>query len=122
MQYGDFHGHKAVVLENEHFRLECLAQAGPRVVRLIPHWTGENLFAELPNFSKKTSVGEYQFFGGHRLWYAPESMSYSYISDSFGITLKEVPDGIRLTGMDEPGTGFRKTITFRSAPRVHSSS
>ena len=57
MKYGDFHGHKAVVLENEHFRLECLAQAGPRVVRLIPHWTGENIFAELPNLSKKNFCG-----------------------------------------------------------------
>ena len=116
MKYGDFHGHKAVVLENEHFRLECLAQAGPRVVRLIPHWTGENLFAELPNFSKKTSVGEYRFFGGHRLWYAPESISYSYTSDSFGITLKEVADGLRLTGMDEPVTGIRKAITIQVSP------
>ena len=116
MQYGDFHGHKAIVFENDHFRLECLAQAGPRIVRLIPHWTGENLFAEVPNFSTKTSVGEYQFFGGHRLWYAPESLSQTYIPDGHGITIKEVQDGVRLTGMDEPGTGIRKIITIQMSP------
>jgi len=116
MKYGDFHGHKAVVLENDHFRMECLAQAGPRIVRLIPHWTGENLFAEVPNFSTKTSSGEYQFFGGHRLWYAPESLPQTYIPDGHGITIKEVQDGLRLTGMDEPGTGIRKIITIQMSP------
>ncbi len=116
MQYGDFHGHKAVVLENEHFRMECLAQAGPRIVRLIPHWTGENLFAEAPNMSTRTRAGEFQYFGGHRLWYAPESLSRSYIPDGQGISIKEVQDGIRLTGMDEPGTGIRKIITIQMSP------
>jgi hypothetical protein len=116
MQYGDFHGHKAVVLENNHFRLECLAQAGPRVVRLIPHWTGENLFAEVPSFSTKTPAGEYQYFGGHRFWYAPESFTQTYIPDSHGISIKEVQDGIRLIGMDEPGTGIRKIITIQMSP------
>jgi hypothetical protein len=116
MRYGDFHGHKAIVLENDHFRLECLAQAGPRVVRLIPHWTGENLFAELPNMSTKTPSGEYHFFGGHRLWYAPESLAQTYIPDSHGISIKEVQDGIRLIGLDEPGTGIRKIITIQMSP------
>ena len=116
MRYGDFHGHKSVILENEHFQLECLAQAGPRVVRLIPKWTGENLFAEVPNFTTTTPFGEYHYFGGHRLWYAPESLSRTYHPDSHGISIKEVQDGLRLTGMDEPGTGIRKTLTIQISP------
>jgi len=116
MKYGDFHGHKTVVLENEHFRVECLAQAGPRIVRLIPSWTGENLFAEVPDFTTKTSAGEYHYFGGHRLWYAPESLSHAYIPDSQGISIKEVQDGLRLTGVDEPGTGIRKSVTIQMSP------
>lgn len=116
MRYGDFHGHKSIILENEHFQVECLAQAGPRVVRLIPLWTGENLFAEAPNFKTKTQSGEYQYFGGHRLWYAPESFAHTYHPDSHGISIKEVQDGLRLTGMDEPGTGIRKIITIQISP------
>ena len=116
MKYGDFHGHKSIVLENEHFQLECLAQAGPRVVRLIPSWLGENLFAEVPNVTTKTQSGEYHYFGGHRLWYAPESLSHTYHPDSHGITIKEVQDGVRLIGMDEPGTGIRKTVTVQISP------
>jgi len=116
MRYGDFHGHKSVILENEHFQLECLAQAGPRVVRLIPLWTGENLFAEVPNVTTKTQTGEFHYFGGHRLWYAPESLSHTYYPDSHGISIKEVQDGLRLIGMDEPGTGIRKTVTIQISP------
>ena len=116
MKYGDFHGHKSVVLESEHFSLECLAQAGPRVVRLIPHWTGENLFAEAPDVTTKTKSGVFQYFGGHRLWYAPETLAHTYLPDSQGISIKEVQDGIRLIGLDEPGTGIRKTITIQMSP------
>ena len=116
MKYGDFHGHKSIILENEYFQLECLAQAGPRVVRLIPTWTGENLFAEVPKFTTKTLAGEYHYFGGHRLWYAPESLSRTYYPDGHGISIKEVQDGLRLIGMDEPVTGIRKTITIQISP------
>ena len=116
MKYGDFHGHKSVILENEHFQLECLAQAGPRVVRLIPSWMGENLFAEVPNLTTRTPSGEYHYFGGHRLWYAPESFARTYSPDSHGITIKEVQDGIRLTGTNEPGTGIQKTVTIQISP------
>ena len=117
MEYGDFHGHKAIVLKNEHFRLECLAQAGPRIVRLIPHWMGENLFAEVPKVSTRTPAGEYFFLGGHRFWYAPESLSQTYVPDGHGITIKQVQDGIRLIGMDEPRTGIRKTVTLQVSPK-----
>ena len=113
MLYGDFYGQKTVLLENEHFRVECLAEAGPRIVRLIPLWTGENLFAELPNAITQTPQGEFHFYGGHRLWLAPESALKSHIPDDHGVTVKEVQNGIRLTGAEEPHTGIRKTITIQ---------
>ena len=113
MLFGDFYGLKTVILENEHFRVECLAEAGPRIVRLIPNWTGENLFAELPNFTAQTPLGEYHYQGGHRLWFGPESLSKSYVPDDHGVSVKQVQSGIRLTGSEEPGTGIRKTITVQ---------
>ena len=115
MIFGDFHGHKTVVLENNFFRIECLAEAGPRIVRLIPNWTGENLFAELPGVTLKSPRGEYQLYGGHRLWRAPESFSGTYVPDDSGLVVKEVLNGIRLIGADEPGTGLRKTFTIQTS-------
>lgn len=110
MVYGDFYGLKTVIIENEHFRVECLAEAGPRIVRLIPAWTGENLFAELPKFAIQTPRGEYHFYGGHRLWRSPESLLMSSVPDDDGLTVKEVQGGIKLAGVEDPVTRIQKSI------------
>jgi hypothetical protein len=112
---GEYFGHKTVAFENDFFRIECLAEAGPRIVRLLPAWTGENLFAETPGATIKSPRGEYRFHGGHRLWRAPESPSRTYIPDDDGLTVKEVRNGIKLVGAQEPGTGLRKTITIQTS-------
>lgn len=113
MLSGDFFGNKTVILENDFFRVECLSEAGPRIVRLIPAWTGENLFAELPNAAAQSPHGDFHFYGGHRLWRAPETFSRSYIPDDQGLSVKEVQGGIKLIGLEEPITGIRKTITIQ---------
>ena len=113
MKFGDFHGHKTAMLENEFFRIECLAEAGPRIVRLIPTWTGENLFAEVPDATTQTSAGEYHYLGGHRFWYAPESLSRTYIPDTHGASVRSIQKGLRLVGIKEHKSGLQKTITIQ---------
>jgi hypothetical protein len=113
MKSGDFYGHKTAVLENKYFRIECLAEAGPRIVRLIPSWTGENLFAELPDFTTRTALGEYHYLGGHRFWYATESLSNTYIPDTQGLSVRPVTKGLRLFGSKERKTGLQKTVTVQ---------
>lgn len=113
MKFGDFYGHKTAVLENKFFRLECLAEAGPRIVRLIPAWKGENLFAEVPDFITTTTSGEYHYLGGHRFWYAPESLSSTYTPDMHGLTVRPVTKGLRLFGSKERKTGLQKTVTIQ---------
>lgn len=113
MQFGNFYGHKTVLIESVHFRVECLAEAGPRIVRLIPSWMGENLLAELPQLTTQTPRGEFHFYGGHRFWRAPESLMRTYVPDDQGATYKEVQSGIRILGAEEVGTGIRKTITVQ---------
>jgi hypothetical protein len=113
MQYGNFHGLKTVVLENTFFRIEFLAEAGPRIVRLMPSWTGENLFAETPEFTARVPFGEYHYYGGHRLWIAPEKVSRSYVPDDTGATIKDVTGGYRISGAVEAATGLRKSITVQ---------
>jgi hypothetical protein len=113
MNFGDFHGHKTVVLENEFFRIECLAEAGPRIVRLIPTWTGENLFAEVPDLKTKATSSDYQYWGGHGFCYAFDSLSHTYIMDSQGGSAKSVQKGLRLSGSREQKTGLQKTVTIQ---------
>lgn len=113
MKIGNFHGSKTIIIENEHFQVECLAEAGPRIVRLIPAWMGENLFAETPDIKRDTPRGEFQFCGGHRLSMAPETVAQSYVPDNDGLTIEEKTDGVRLRGAVDDVTGIRKTISIQ---------
>src|SRR5262245_25855644 len=116
---GDFYGLPTHILSNSSLRLEFLAQAGPRIVRLSPAGSGENdfasanLLAEVPNFKVDTPYGAYSFYGGHRLWHSPESMPRTYIRDDAGLVVEELPDGVRLTQPTEAQTGIRKQIEIR---------
>jgi hypothetical protein len=116
MKSGDFHGHETVIFENEHFQVECLASAGPRVVRLIPAWVGENIFAEAPRAVVRTELGKYNYFGGHRLWFAPKLQSQVYFPDNHGVTVTEIKDGLKLVGGIEPDTHTRKSISIQTSP------
>jgi len=116
MNLGNFHGRETIILANEYFQLECLAQAGPRIVRLIPAWLGENIFAEMPDVVIKTALGEFHYMGGHRLWTAPESLVRTYIPDDHGVTVKKATHGIKLEGAIEPDTHIRKTIFIQLSP------
>ena len=116
MQTGDFHGQETVIVENEHFKMECLAHAGPRIVRLIPAWLGENILADAADAIIRTALGEYHYFGGHRLWFAPKKVTQTFFPDNHGVTVKEAQNGLKLVGSVEPDTHTRKTISIRMSP------
>jgi hypothetical protein len=112
----DFYGLRTRAVENEHLRVEFLAEAGPRLVRLFRRGSSENWLAEVPQKKVSTPYGDYFFRGGHRLWCAPERMPETYLPDHAGLTVEELPDGIRLCQPVEPWTGMRKSITIRLDP------
>jgi hypothetical protein len=103
-------------LDNGFIHLEALANSGPRVTHLsVPG--GQNLLARLPMDVKLTSqYGDFHFLGGHRLWHSPEAIPRTYIPDNDGLAVEKFPDGARLTGSTEPGTGITKTIEVRLSP------
>jgi len=113
----NFQGLPTRFLDNGLLRLEVLADAGPRIVRVFA-FGSQNLLAELPIEEKLTSAyGDFYFRGGHRLWHAPEAIPRTYIPDNDGVTVDELPDGLRLNGPTEAGTGIAKTIEIHMAEK-----
>jgi hypothetical protein len=107
---GDYHGLPTRILSNQHLRLEFLAEAGPRIVRLMLAGSDENLLAETPDLSWPTPYGEFRLYGGHRLWHAPEASPRTAFPDKGGLVIEELGEAVRLCGPTESHTGIRKRI------------
>jgi hypothetical protein len=107
---GDFYGLPTGSLGNAHLRLEYLAEAGPRIVRLFLAGSQENLLAELPTVCWETPYGTYYPRGGHRLWHAPEAMPRTYVPDNGGVTVETVDGGVLLRQPTEVETGISKAL------------
>lgn len=104
----DFQGEPTYILENEHVKLEYLANSA-RIVRFYP-LSRENIFAEMKRVPVSTPYGDFYFRGGHRLWHAPEHMPRTYIPDNEGATISDIPNGIRIEMPPEPWTHIAKAI------------
>jgi hypothetical protein len=114
---GTFHGLPTVGLTNGLVRVEALATAGPRIVRLACA-DGVNLLAETPDVAWDTPRGRYRLLGGHRLWIAPEDPERSAAPDDDGVSVERLGDGLRLTGTPEAGTGIVRSIEVRLDPAL----
>jgi hypothetical protein len=111
----NYHDLPTAVLENSHVRLEYLTTAGPRIVGLS-YRGSPNLLADVPDISFDTPDGPYFPLGGHRLWISPESPEKTYVPDKAGVSVREIPNGVELTGLRETRSGVRKSIRIELEP------
>ncbi|MGD0273372.1 MAG: hypothetical protein ABSB96_06565 [Gaiellaceae bacterium] len=114
MERGDFHGEETLVLENEHLRVEVLAAAGPRIVRVQLAGSSENVLGEVADIGWDTPWGRYRLRGGHRLWFAPENPPLTSAPDEDGLVVEERPHALKLERL-EPQSKLRKTIEIELA-------
>lgn len=99
-----------VSLENNHLSLLVTQSVGPRVISLRFNGS-ENLFAELPNFVTKRPDGKrFHFYGGHRLWHAPEHMPRTYALDNQPVEIIESHNSLSVMKQVETQTGIEKSI------------
>jgi hypothetical protein len=112
----DFYGLPTHTLSNGVLRLEYLATAGPRLVRLFVDGVAENQLAEVPGWGWDAAYGRFLPYGGHRLWHAPEAVPRTYVPDNEGLTVEELTGGVRLVGPVEAPTGIRKSIVVQLHP------
>lgn len=116
LQAFDYHGVPALRLQGAHLALDFLSGAGPRLVGLRVANNLENLLAETPGVTWDTVHGVYHVYGGHRLWQSPEVPARTYIPDDGGLEVREIPNGVVLTGARETPTGIRKRFTVTLDP------
>lgn len=103
-------GLDAVRLTDGVIEIVVAATVGPRVIGL-GFVGGANLFAELGDAGLDLPDGSrFSFYGGHRLWVAPEVPESSYDPDDEPVALIETPAGLLIEQPPSPRTGLQKSI------------
>ena len=108
-------------LENDSLSLLVTESVGPRILSLR-YKGGPNLFAEVPDSITSHPDGTiFHFYGGHRLWHAPEAMPRTYVPDDEPVVATSGPGSLTVTRPAEPLTGLEKSIQItlvESRPQV----
>jgi hypothetical protein len=108
-----------VLLENESLKLLVTQSVGPRVISLRFR-DGENLFSELPEFTTDRPDGRFfHFYGGHRLWYAPEQMPRTYALDNMPVDIRPSENGILFTQPVEKETDLEESMRISLVADKH---
>ena len=99
-----------VCIENGALSLLVTRSVGPRIISLRLNG-GDNLLAVLPDFVTERPDGKFfHFYGGHRLWYAPENMPRTYALDDRPVDIIPVQNGLSIIQPVEEQTGIEKSI------------
>lgn len=105
-----FLGVDCVALENPFLELLVTKSVGPRVISLRLA-RGENLFAELPGEGVELPGQEtFNFYGGHRLWHAPENFPRTYFPDNQPVHITETAAGCVVRQDVEAESGIEKQM------------
>lgn len=108
-----FQGHRCVRLEDGGVTVTVTTSVGPRVLGLDRG--GGNVMAVLPGMGlDRPGGGRSTFYGGHRLWAAPEVPEITYEPDDRPCEVAGVDGGVRVEAPAD-GAGFVKAIAVRPA-------
>jgi len=83
---------------------------GPRIISM--RFKGrENMFAELPDYVTELPDGKmFHFYGGHRLWCAPEDIQRTYSHDDSPVDIVQKGNSLSVTQPVEARIGIEKNI------------
>lgn len=106
----EFLGLPCVELKNEALTLLVTQTVGPRILSLRIHG-GENLFAEVPDFTLDCpGVGKHHLWGGHRFWVAPEDPRTTYLPDDEPPEITPTGRGLKVIQPMQDRTGLQKSM------------
>ena len=113
METVNFYGQECVVFGNKVIQLLITRSVGPRILSL-KFTGGENLLAEMPDFiTDCPGSGIYHFYGGHRLWHAPEVPSRTYLPDDSPVDITLVENTLHIVQEVESKTGLQKSFDIQ---------
>ena len=104
-----------LVIDNGTVELVATTRVGPRIVS-FSFLDGDNvLFADEETLADYDET-EWNVFGGHRLWHAPEDHERTYVPDNDPIEYETTGSGVHLVQPVEAETGIRKEISVELVP------
>lgn len=113
METQHFLGLPCYSLENAWLKLLVTRSVGPRILS-FGFRDGDNLFAELPEvIIDMPGNAPFHFYGGHRLWHAPEEPGRTYLPDDSPVEIVPSEHGFVATQETEPQTGLQKSLEVR---------
>ena len=100
-----------VRLRNSALELLVTQSVGPRIIRLSLT-DGENVLAELPDLAIDCPghSEKMNFWGGHRLWHAPQVPSRTHLPDNQPVTIEEIENGLEVIQQTELQSGIQKSM------------
>ena len=104
-------------LTNNRVDLVVVTDVGPRVIR-FGFVDGQNLFFEDTKTLGVTGGDEWQLYGGHRLWHAPEAVPRTYYPDNQPVQASIEAESLVLRQDVESTTGIKKEILISLDPRA----
>lgn len=111
-----FEGWDAVRLSNGDAELVVTTAIGPRIIRYGLNG-GPNVFQVIPETRGQTGGDEWQPYGGHRLWHAPEVKPRSYHPDNGAYGTPTLDgDVLSIVSPTESTTGIGKEMRVSLAP------
>jgi hypothetical protein len=110
MQTTKFLDFDCVTLQNAALSLLVTRSVGPRIISLCSNG-GDNLFAVLPDTVTERPDGQkFHFYGGHRLWHAPENMPRTYALDDGPVDIAQTGNVLSVMQPVETETGIEKSL------------
>jgi len=98
-----------ILLTNGRIELIATTDVGPRIIRL-GNVGGQNLFKEYKEQLGKMGGRNWNIYGGHRLWHAPEASPRTNNPDNEPVPYNWDGETLKLTQNIESTTGIRKEI------------
>ena len=113
-----YHGwENCIHLSNDQVELIVTADVGPRIIHF--GFVGDdNVFATVPEQLGRTGDAEWNLYGGHRLWIAPEHMPRTYYPDNVPVTVEKHGSFTRFIAPTEETTRIQKTIDITIHPNT----